>query len=112
MSLYAAGAMREPGTGLPGSQGPKHFLTDWYTDLFQLKRIPFINYCGEGFYCFYGQPKIRMAGKCIKKLPKNILIKLSHILQSWDLYILAVIALLKGGYVYSQPDPNLEIDST
>ena len=65
--LIVAGAMREPGTGSPNWKGPKHFLTDWYTNLFHLERIPFINYCGEGYYCFYGQPKIRMSGQCIFK---------------------------------------------
>ena len=57
--------MREPGTGAPDWNGPKHFLTDWYTNLFHLDRIPFINYCGEGYYCFYGQPKIRMDGETL-----------------------------------------------
>lgn len=55
--------MREPGTGEPDWNGPKHFLTDWYTNHFKLERIPFINYCGEGFYYFYDQEKIRMSGQ-------------------------------------------------
>ena len=63
-AFCVAGAMREPGKGSPDWTGPKHFLTDWYTNLFNLKRIPFINKCKQGFYCFYGKPKIRIEGQC------------------------------------------------
>ena len=73
--------MRAPGTGSPDWKGPKHFLTDWYTNLFQLECIPFINYCKEGFYCFYGQPKIRMEGQCIDK---KFLITTSFYFKQWS----------------------------
>ena len=66
--------MRLPGTGKPDWKGPCHFLTDFYSQMFKLPLIPFINSGKKGYYRFYGDTPIKMGGKvlCNKNLIKVI----------------------------------------
>ena len=58
-----AGAMRLPGTGEPDRTGPSHFMTDFYSQKFQLPLKQFINTGDKGYLSFYGETPIQMSGK-------------------------------------------------
>ena len=105
--------MRAPGTGLPDWKGPKHFLTDWYTNLFQLECIPFINYCKEGFCCFYGQPKIRMEGQCMKSSNHNLILLQTRV-YSWNTYParLSICCQIDSAYIFAYGSTLLTITTT
>ena len=66
--------MRLPGTGKPNLKGPCHFLTDFYSQTFELPLKPFINSDKNGYYRFYGDTPIKMGGKllCNENLIKLI----------------------------------------
>ena len=62
--------MRLPGTGKADWKGPCHFLSDFYSQRFKLPLKPFINSGKNGYYRFYGDAPIRMAGKILCNVMK------------------------------------------
>ena len=73
--------MREPGTGKPDWVGPSHFMTDFYTQKFQLPVTEFVQYNDQTFYSFYGEAPIKRAGQ-LSHLCNHIIIMHQYTLKT------------------------------
>ena len=74
--------MRAPGTGSPDWKGPKHFLTDWYTNLLQLECIPLSTTVRKGSTA--SMDSLNSAGKVRSDIDKNFLITTSFYYKQWS----------------------------
>ena len=63
MLFTAAGAMRLPCSADTEVKKMIHFLTDYYGDLFQLTRLPFVNSDKNAFLKFYNAENIKISSE-------------------------------------------------